>query len=144
MPSWVQLGVNEFANRLQDGIQVTLIEIPLQKRTKTTNLVRVMEKEAQAMQAAIPNHAYLIALDLAGVHLSSEQMASRIDTLQQTNSHLCYLIGGPEGLTDEVKQRAHESWALSKLTLPHPLVRVVFFEAIYRAWSILHNHPYHK
>ena len=144
MPAWVDQAVKDYAKRLQDGISLTIVEIPLMRRGKSTDLSRIMEKEMAMMSAAIPNNARLIALDLTGESFSSEQLAEKISRLQQISSHLCFLIGGPEGLSPELIKRSDERWSLSMLTLPHTLVRVTILEALYRAWSIIHNHPYHK
>ncbi len=144
MPIWVQQAVMEYAKRLQDAVALSIIEIPLIRRGKSTDLSRIMEKEMILMSAAIPNQARIIALDLAGESFNSEQLATKIDKLQQITSHLCFLIGGPEGLSDTLLARSHERWSLSKLTLPHTLVRITLLEMLYRAWTILHHHPYHK
>ena len=144
MPTWVQQAVTEYAKRLQDSVTLTIVEIPLIRRGKSTDLSRIMEREMALMSAAIPNNARLIALDISGESFSSEQLAEKINRLQQITSHLCFLIGGPEGLSAELIARSNERWSLSKLTLPHTLVRITLVEALYRAWSILHHHPYHK
>ena len=144
MPTWVQLAVKEYTKRLQDAFALSIIEIPLIRRGKSTDLARIMEKELILMNAAIPSHARIIALDLAGESFNSEQLAVKIDKLQHISSHLCFLIGGPEGLSAERLAESHERWSLSKLTLPHTLVRITLLEMLYRAWSILHHHPYHK
>ena len=144
MPAWVDLAVKEYSKRLQDGVAVTVVEIPLMRRGKSTDLSRIMEKEMVMMNAAIPNNARLIALDVTGESFTSEQLAEKMVRLQQITSHLCFLIGGPEGLSSELVARSNERWSLSMLTLPHTLVRVTLLEALYRAWSIMHHHPYHK
>ncbi|MBA2651413.1 MAG: 23S rRNA (pseudouridine(1915)-N(3))-methyltransferase RlmH [Tatlockia sp.] len=144
MPAWVNTAVSEFSKRLQDFASINLIEIPLSKRGKSTDLSRILEKEAALMSAAIPSGARIIALDISGESFSSEKLAAKLELLQQISSHLCFLIGGPEGLAQTLLDRSHERWSLSQLTLPHPLVRVVLLEALYRSWSIIHNHPYHK
>lgn len=144
MPSWVNDAVSEFSKRLQDYAHFNLIEIPLAKRGKSSDLKRILEKESALIAAAIPNGAHLIALDLKGDTFSSEKLALKLEQLQQIRSHLCFLIGGPEGLLPGLLARANEHWSLSQLTLPHPLVRIVLLETLYRAWSIIHNHPYHK
>jgi 23S rRNA (pseudouridine1915-N3)-methyltransferase len=144
MPNWVSDAVQEFSKRLQDGISLTLTEIPLTRRGKGTDLNRILEKEMGLMNAAIPQNSRIIALDLKGESFSSEQLAHKIEQLQHITSHLCFLIGGPEGLPTPILERSNERWSLSKLTLPHTLARIVLLEALYRAWSILHNHPYHK
>lgn len=144
MPSWVTEPVNEFSKRLQEYAAFNLIEIPLSKRGKSNDLSRILEKEAALIASAIPGGSRVIALDIGGSSFSSEKLAVKLEQLQQTTSHLCFLIGGPEGLAPEIRVRAHERWSLSDLTLPHPLARIVLLEALYRAWSIINNHPYHK
>ncbi|KTD63499.1 23S rRNA (pseudouridine(1915)-N(3))-methyltransferase RlmH [Legionella shakespearei] len=144
MPDWVVQGSNDYAKRFNDGIQLKIIEIPLIKRSKSSDLSRIMEKESSLIKEALPNGARLIALEIEGKTFSSEQLAVKITQLQQISSHLCFLIGGPEGLSNDVLQLCDERWSLSKLTLPHPLVRIILLETLYRAWSIINNHPYHK
>ncbi|MGC1181450.1 23S rRNA (pseudouridine(1915)-N(3))-methyltransferase RlmH [Legionella sp.] len=144
MPNWVIQGSNDYAKRFNDGIQLKIIEIPLIRRSKSSDLARIMEKEAALIKATIPHGTRLIALEIKGVSLSSEELAVKITQLQQTSSHLCFLIGGPEGLSQELLKLSDERWSLSKLTLPHPLVRIILLETLYRAWSIINNHPYHK
>ncbi len=144
MPDWVNQGTHDYAKRFNDGIQLKLIEIPLIRRSKSSDLTRIMEKEASLIKEALPTGARLIALEIGGKSYSSEELALKITQLQQTASHLCFLIGGPEGLSQETLKLCNESWSLSKLTLPHPLVRIVLLETLYRAWSIINNHPYHK
>ena len=144
MPAWVDQAVKDYAKRLQDGVSLTIVEIPLIRRGKSTDLSRIMEKEMVLMSAAIPSNARLIALDIEGESFTSEQLSVKIARLQQLTSHLCFLIGGPEGLSSALVARSDERWSLSTLTLPHTLVRVTLVESLYRAWSILHNHPYHK
>ncbi|MDI9819901.1 MULTISPECIES: 23S rRNA (pseudouridine(1915)-N(3))-methyltransferase RlmH [unclassified Legionella] len=144
MPSWVTQGVSEYSKRLQEHVNLNLIEIPLAKRGKSSDLSRILEKEATLMTTAIPQGAHLIAMDIGGEEFSSEKLALKLGQLQQITSHLCFFIGGPEGLSPSILAKSHERWSLSNLTLPHPLVRIILFEALYRAWSIMHNHPYHK
>lgn len=144
MPTWVNEAVKEYTKRLQDGISLQLIEIPLLRRGNSNDLSRIMEKEMALMLQAIPAQAHLIALEINGESFTSEQLALKIERLQQRTSHLCFLIGGPEGLSQALVSRSAERWSLSPLTLSHTLVRITLLEALYRAWSIQHNHPYHK
>jgi 23S rRNA (pseudouridine1915-N3)-methyltransferase len=144
MPDWVTQGSNDYAKRFNDGIQLKIIEIPLIRRSKSSDLTRIMEKEATLMKEALPSGARIIALEIEGKSFTSEELALKITQLQQTSSHLCFLIGGPEGLSQDVLKLCNERWSLSKLTLPHPLVRIILLETLYRAWSIINNHPYHK
>ena len=144
MPSWVTEGSNDYAKRFNDGIQLKVIEIPIIRRSKSSDLGRILEKESHLIKEALPSNARLIALDINGKTFGSEELAVKITQLQQISSHLCFLIGGPEGLTTETLSLCHERWSLSKLTLPHPLVRIILLETLYRSWSIINNHPYHK
>jgi 23S rRNA (pseudouridine1915-N3)-methyltransferase len=144
MPSWVNEAVSDYSKRLKEYVNLALVEIPLFKRNKSSDLTRIMEKEALLIQSAIPNGAQVIALDIQGETFSSEKLAAKFEALQLTCSHLCLLIGGPEGLSPQTLAKCHARWSLSALTLPHPLVRIILLETIYRAWSISHNHPYHK
>ena len=144
MPRWVDEACQDFLKRLKDGISVHIVEIPLLKRSKSSDLSRIQEKEKLAIEQAIPSNCRLIAMAINGNSFSSEGLARHIEKTQQLNSHLCFLIGGPEGLAQPLLDRCDEKWSLSKLTLPHTIARILFLESIYRAWSILNNHPYHK
>ena len=144
MPAWVNTAVVEFSKRLKEFAHFTLIEIPLIKRGKITDLSRIMEKESALMNEAIPPNVTLVALAIDGKTLGSEELAKKILAIQQVSHHLCLLIGGPEGHSQAVLARCQEKWSLSKLTLPHPLARIVLLEAIFRAFTINNNHPYHK
>ena len=143
MPTWVDQAVKEYSKRLQESVTLTIVEIPLLRRGKSSDLARIMEKEMLLTSAAIPNGSRLIALDITGTAFTSEQLAGKLEHVQQITSHICFLIGGPEGLSPQLIARSDERWSMSMLTLPHTIVRIVLLEALYRAWSILHNHPYH-
>ncbi len=144
MPAWVVEATHEFTKRLKEGFKFNLIETPLLRRTHSHNLSHILEKEAAKLEQVIPKSAYLIALDAKGQSHSSEDLAAHLGKLQHITSHICFVIGGPEGLPMSLLEKSQESLSLSKLTLPHPIARVVLLETLYRSWSILHNHPYHK
>jgi len=144
MPDWVSEGSNDYLKRLNDGVQIKLLAIPLIRRSKSSDLNRILEKESFLIKEALPKGARIIALDIEGKSFSSDALAIKITQLQQISSHFCFIIGGPEGLTPEILNLSDERWSLSKLTLPHPLVRIILLETLYRAWSIINNHPYHK
>ncbi len=143
-PTWVKIGFNEYAKRLPSYCTLTLTEIPLQKRTKNVDLTRLQQQESVQMIAAIAPSAYVIALDENGVEWSSIQLADQLAHWMLTYSKIALLVGGPEGLSATCLQRAQQCWSLSHLTLPHPLVRIMVAEQLYRAWSLLNNHPYHR
>jgi 23S rRNA (pseudouridine1915-N3)-methyltransferase len=144
MPDWVQAGYEEYARRLPRDFSLELRELPLAQRGKNTDLPRAIEKESEAMLAAIPPGDQVIALDVPGKTYNTSAIADAIKRWQQDGHNISFLIGGPDGLGKTCLARANESWSLSSLTLPHPLVRIVLAEQIYRAWSILNNHPYHR
>lgn len=144
MPDWVDSGCQEYRKRLQNAFPLKLVELPLAKRGKNTDISKAMQEEGRAMLEAIPPQDRIIALDLRGEHWSTEALSRKIARWQMEGDNVTFLIGGPDGLDPACLQRAHERWALSALTLPHPLVRIIYFEQLYRAWSILQNHPYHR
>lgn len=144
MPDWVQAGYEEYARRLPRDCALELRELPLAQRGKNTDIPRAIEKESDVMLAAIPQGDRVIALDVLGKMQSTTAIADAMKRWQQDGHNVSFLIGGPDGLGKTCLTRANESWSLSALTLPHPLVRIVLAEQIYRAWSILNNHPYHR
>ena len=144
MPSWVDEGYREYARRLPSSCSLVLKEIPSLFRGKNLDLQRTLGREGRKMLEAVPKGSHVIALDPQGERLSTEQLAERLQSWMLSGSNVALLVGGPEGLSPECKQRASQSWSLSPLTFSHPLVRVVVAESIYRAWSVMVNHPYHR
>lgn len=144
MPGWVNEGCQEYSKRLQNAFTIKLLEITPAKRTKNTDPARAIRDESAALLAAIPPHDKVIALDLRGEHWTTETLARKMSEWRMDGEPVSLLIGGPDGFDDSVLAKAHACWALSKLTLPHPLVRVVLYEQLYRAWSIINHHPYHR
>jgi len=144
MPEWVETGYAEYAKRMPRECRLVLREIPAGRRTKGANIQRIIEQEGARQCDAIPVGAHVVALDQRGKQLDTEALASEIKTHLERGEHLALLIGGPEGLAPSSLARAKERWALSKLTLAHPVVRVVLAEQLYRAWSLLQGLPYHR
>ncbi len=144
MPDWVQTGYAEYAKRLPHECRLTLHEIPAGKRAKGADLARLTRAEGARQLAAIPPGSRVVALDRHGRELDTEALAGRIEKQLSAGCDLALLVGGPEGLAPECLAAAHERWSLSRLTLAHPLVRVVLAEQLYRAWSILQGLPYHR
>ncbi|MAZ77982.1 MAG: 23S rRNA (pseudouridine(1915)-N(3))-methyltransferase RlmH [Legionellaceae bacterium] len=144
MPSWVVTGFQEYAKRIQGPCTLTLHEIPAQKRDKNTDLARLLQREGDMMLSAIHSNDYVIALDVTGKSYSTEKLSTKLETLMQQGQHISLLIGGPEGLAEQCLARSDERWSLSALTFPHPLVRIIIAEQLYRALSIIKQHPYHK
>jgi len=144
MPGWVEAGWDDYAKRLGNDMPIELIEVPVAKRVNNSNTLSLMEKEAQGIQAAIKPGDRIIALDVTGKSLSTEQMAAQLAQWQQDGRNIALIIGGPDGIHPELLKKAEHRWSLSALTFPHPLVRLVLVEQLYRCWSIHHNHPYHR
>ena len=144
MPAWVQQGYEEYARRLPRECALRLVEIAPGRRGKNADTARAVQDEGRRLLAAIPKGARVIALEVDGRPWSTEQLADQLRSWLGGGSDIALLVGGPEGLSDEARAAAGQRWSLSPLTLPHPLVRVILAEQLYRAWSILNNHPYHR
>jgi len=143
MPAWVQAGYQEYAKRLTSDCRLQLIEIEAGKRGKNADVSRILRDEGERMLAAIPP-GRVIALDVKGHAWSTPQLSQQIQKWQLEGDDISLLIGGPEGLAESCLARAEQKWSLSPLTFPHPLVRIIVAEQIYRAWGILKGHPYHR
>ncbi|WP_108947263.1 23S rRNA (pseudouridine(1915)-N(3))-methyltransferase RlmH [Shewanella halifaxensis] len=144
MPDWVETGFKEYQRRFPRDLALELVEIPAGKRGKNADIARILQKEGELMLAAIPKGNHIVSLDLPGKNLTTPQLAEQMNKWLLDGRDVSLLIGGPEGLSPECKQAAAQSWCLSALTLPHPLVRVIVAESLYRGWSINNNHPYHR
>ncbi len=144
MPKWVVEGYQNYADRLPKQFRLTLLEIDTPKRHKSSNIQQLIEQEGERMLAAIPRQNQLIALDEAGHAIDTLKLAQTLQSFHDHGQDLTLLIGGPDGLSPACLNKADAIWSLSKLTLPHPLVRIVIAEQIYRAFSILSHHPYHR
>jgi 23S rRNA (pseudouridine1915-N3)-methyltransferase len=144
MPAWVETGFTEYQRRLPKECELVLTELPMTPRTKTGNPSLWKEKDSEALLKAIPPQSLVIALDERGKHYTSAQLADKLQNWRESTQHLSLLIGGPDGLSEACKARAQALWSLSELTLPHPLVRIIVAEQLYRAWTLLNDHPYHR
>jgi len=144
MPSWVAQGFTEYQRRFPYDMPLKLTEITAGKRGKNANIHRILAKEGQAMLAAIPKGNRIITLDIPGKKWDTSELAQQLEQWKLEGRDVSILIGGPEGLSPECKAAAEQSWSLSTLTLPHPLVRIMMAESLYRAWSVTANHPYHR
>lgn len=144
MPAWVEAGYAEYANRMPPETRLELVEIPLAQRSKSRAIEKAIASEGQRMLAACNERDRVIALDVRGKPWSTEQLAAQLAGWMQDGRDVALLIGGPDGLSQDCLERAERRWSLSPLTLPHPLVRIVLAEQLYRAVSILKNHPYHR
>ena len=144
MPTWIESGFQEYAKRLPKNINFKLIEINPAMRSKNNSADNYKLKEEENILSALSANSLIIALDEKGKSISSTTLANRIQAWNDDNQHISLIIGGADGLSDNIKNKANELWSLSDMTLPHGLVRVMVAEQIYRAWSITQNHPYHR
>jgi len=144
MPEWVEAGYAEYAKRMPRECRLVLHEIAAGRRGKNADIVRLTEQEGARQLAVVPAGAHVVALDRGGKMLDTGSLAGRIGKWLAGGSDVALLVGGPEGLAPACLAAAHECWSLSPLTLAHPVVRVVLAEQLYRAWSIIKGHPYHR
>jgi 23S rRNA (pseudouridine1915-N3)-methyltransferase len=143
MPRWVEEGWREFARRMPPQLPLRLLEVPLAQRGKRRNINTALAEEGARILAAA-GQARIVALDCRGSLLSTEELASHMRLWMQDGRDIALLVGGPDGLCQDCLMRAEYRWCLSPLTLPHMLVRVIVAEQLYRVWTVLQNHPYHR
>lgn len=147
MPHWVIDAFDDYLKRIQPFVQTQLIELPMAKRGKNdtpADILKYCQTEGEAILNTLKDNEILIALEVKGRELSTEQLAETMQNWTLNGQDIALAIGGPDGLSDAVRKKAQWHWSLSKLTLPHPLVRIMLIEQLYRAMSINHNHPYHR
>ncbi|MGC3961801.1 MAG: 23S rRNA (pseudouridine(1915)-N(3))-methyltransferase RlmH [Rhodocyclaceae bacterium] len=144
MPDWIETGYKEFAKRLPRDCPMELVEVKAEPRTSGKTPAAMMAAEAERLRGALPSRCRLVVLDERGDDLTTRQLADRMGRWMQEGDDVAFVIGGPDGLDPAFKSSAHEKLRLSSLTLPHAMVRVLLSEALYRAWSLLNNHPYHR
>jgi len=144
MPAWVNDAYHDFSKRLPHECSLVLQQIEAGKRGKNTDIKRLISGEGDRMLAAIPKNALCVALDVEGKQWSSETLADTLSEWMASGDDVALLVGGADGLAPACLQRVTVRWSLSKLTLPHMLVRVVLAEQVYRAWSIGRGLPYHR
>ena len=144
MPEWIISGFNDYAKRMPRVTRIELIEIKPESRTSGKTTEQIMEAEAQRILAAIPQNALLVALDEHGTQFTTRQLAAQMQHWLGAGCDVVFIIGGADGLHESVKLAAQQLMALSAFTLPHGMVRVLLAEQLYRAHSLLNNHPYHR
>jgi len=143
MPDWVESASQDFIKRLPAEIKVDSRLLPLIKRGKNADIARIVRDESRKLLAAVPDNSRIIVLDVRGRQVTTEGLSTMLEDWMQQGQDVAIIIGGPDGVSDEVLQ-AGQRLSFSSLTFPHPLVKVILLEQIYRAWSIISNHPYHR
>ena len=144
MPAWVETGFQEYARRMPHDMPLQLTEIPAGKRGKNADIARILQREGELTLAAIPKGNRIVTLEVTGRPWDTPQLALEMEKWQLDGRDVSLLIGGPEGLAKSCIAASEQKWSLSPLTLPHPLVRIVVAESLYRGWSLNNNHPYHR
>lgn len=144
MPGWVEEGFNEFARRMPRDLPLQLVEVKAEPRTTGKTIEAMMSAEAGRIEAALPTRVRRVILDEHGRNLTTLELAQRLAQWQSLGDDVALIVGGPDGLARTIKDSADETLRLSSLTLPHALVRPLLAEALYRAWTVLRNHPYHR
>ena len=142
-PAWAETAYADFAKRFPPEMRLELKAVKAEPRGGKT-AEQLMAAEAVRLEAAVPRGARRVVLDERGTRLTTTQLAQRLTAWQHDGRDAALLIGGPDGLAAPLKAGADEALRLSDLTLPHAFVRVLLAEALYRAWTVTVNHPYHR
>ena len=148
MPGWVDEAFSDYARRLPPACRLLLREVPTAYRggaaRKGAAPAASLRREGEGLLRAVPSGARIVALDERGKTWSTAELAERLQTWMADGRDTALLAGGPDGLAPACRERADLTWSLSRLTFPHALVRVIVAEQVWRAWSLLHRHPYHR
>jgi len=144
MPAWVSAGFDDYAKRMPREASLELIEVKAEPRTTGKTGEAMMAAEAARIESALPARCHRVILDEHGKDTTTVKLAGRFEYWLAAGDDVAFIIGGPDGLDASIKQSAHETLRLSSLTLPHAMVRPLLAEALYRAWSVTRNHPYHR
>ncbi len=144
MPRWVDEVVADYTGRLASSLKVALVEVPAGQRSARGDPAQAMHSEGQRILSLIKPAEFVAALDERGVQQTTRELATWLAGRMNDGRDLVLVIGGPDGLSGAVLSRADQQLSLSRLTLPHPLVRVVLCEQLYRAHTVLSGHPYHR
>lgn len=144
MPGWVEQGCGEYLKRMPKDMQVSLLEIPLSKRHKNSAQEQLKQQEGAKMLTKVGSRDWVVALEVEGEAWSTLKLSAQLGEWRRLGKDIVMLIGGPDGLSEQCRQRADHCWSLSALTLPHPLARLLVIEQLYRAWSVVQGHPYHR
>jgi len=141
---WVQDALDMYAKRFPADWKLDLVELKPESRQSGKTTEQILATEKERLLAAVPKGALLVAMDERGLDLSSKKLAEKLGKWHDAGEHLCLVIGSADGLHPDFKQGCREQWRLSSLTLPHALARVMLVEALYRGWSMIVGHPYHR
>lgn len=144
MPAWVTMAWQEYARRFHGAVRLELAELRMERRGQNADIKRIRSREGAALMATVPKGARSVALDVGGQAWSTQTLASKLENWLAGGRDVCFMVGGPDGLSPECLSSTENVWSLGPLTFPHPLVRVILAEQLYRAWTIVNKHPYHR
>lgn len=144
MPKWVETAWDDYAKRMPADCAIELKEVKPEPRTSGKTPEQMMQAEAKRIEAAMPSFAIRVILDEHGKDITTMQLAKHLEQWKFSGQDVAIIIGGPDGLDAHLKNTGDVKLRLSSLTLPHPMVRILLAEQLYRAWSITVNHPYHR
>ncbi len=144
MPAWIAAGFHEYAGRLPADWRLELVEVTAPRRGKRPNIAQTMQEECTRLWAAVPKGAWTVALDETGRAWDTRELARHLARWKDQETTVALLVGGADGMDPVCRERTRQVWSLSSLTLPHMLVRIVVAEQLYRAWTIVAGHPYHR
>lgn len=144
MPHWVQETFAQYNGRLQKNQKVELLEISPIHRSKSMNAKKAMQLECESILAVLKPQEKIVLLDEHGKSIATKDLATAIENWKMQSIDVAIIIGGADGVSPDLKIKAFHTWSLSRLTFPHPMVRVILMEQIYRAYSLIANHPYHR
>lgn len=144
MPNWVSEGYQEYVKRLPTDYRAELIEIPLEKRNTTTSIPQLLQAEGLKITKILKPEHTSVALTITGKSWHTLDVAHFLKQQHDQSLKIDFIIGGPDGLPKEIVSKVNHEWSLSPLTFPHPLVRIILAEQLYRAWSVISKHPYHR
>jgi 23S rRNA (pseudouridine1915-N3)-methyltransferase len=142
-PSWADTAIDDFIKRLPPGFSIAVRDVKAEVRSGQP-IGRMLDAEAQRLRTALPAGAVVVALDERGQDWTTERFASQLGQWRDASESVAFVIGGPDGLAVAIKRDARVLLRLSSMTLPHALARVLLVEQLYRAWSLLAGHPYHR
>lgn len=143
-PAWVEEGVAEYLSRMPHECKVKLLTVAATKRAKNTSILQAQEREQALLLKNTPNNSFRVALDEHGKAWTTTALASKLETWMQNTPIVTLYIGGPDGFTLDFLNQVNLVLSLSSLTMPHMLVRLVLVEQLYRAWTVIQGHPYHR
>lgn len=143
-PQWSEMAFESYKSKFNKSITISWNGIKPATRNKNYSVSEVVQKESALLKKKIKEHDFVVALDKEGINLDTEKLKSNFENWIASSKDVSFVIGGPDGLSNELTEESNFCWSLSQLTFPHAVVPILVLEQIYRAWSMTQNHPYHR